>query len=297
MATKHSITRSPLGVTAAVERLIEDARADERRMVLREIESGQKVAEPEPGSYYCRGGIVLALQYWKGDEREAMALARILADIEARPRGDVLLAMCRRVDCALSPLAQETIKYCGRKFMVMPVRSTRIGTGHPHGCNQLWAGTMQDLAGMWMAGRLRFESAFTFEADGAPLSRNWIDRLIKAHARTMREGKRITGAVMDSHAFPHVNGNLIAHLSIWFDRPSLHVTPANQPWDMFHGHVLSSECLASNVIRNEYGSSKWTPAALASTARESAWLHGAKDKSALRYAMALAERTKEEGKR
>lgn len=230
---------------------------------------------------------VIALQWWNdgtgGDEAAAMRLARLLSDLEPRRRSDVYLAFCRRFDTPISKLASDTFLYCGRKFGVMWVQSKREALGHPDGSFGLWAGVMDELAGAWRHGRLDAHSVFTIEADGCPLRRDWIDRLLLEHRRTIEAGKRVTGCHMD-RGFPHVNGSLIAHLSLWFDRPSLHHTPPSQAWDLFHAAVLNSEARPTTWIRNVYGDSEWSDASLDNLSRETAWLSSTKDTSAIEWA-------------
>lgn len=238
-------------------------------------------------------GMVLALQYFAGDEEAAMRLARLLADIEPGPgpRDDVVLAFCRREDIdPPSRLAEQTFWYCSEKFRVMKIRSRRPGAGHPHGCNELMAGVMDQLSTSWRSGNLRVPSVFLMEGDGCPLSRDWIDRLLAEHQDALVHGKRVSGAYTEGTVptrIPHINGSLIAHLSMWFDRPSLNQTPADEAWDLFHAQALLTEAQPTTLIQNLYGARDWSESALAALGRESAWLASTKDGSA----MVWAERT------
>lgn len=233
-------------------------------------------------------GLVIALQYWEGDEARAMRVARLLADIEPRRRHGIALAFCRRFDMPETDLLAQTMEHCAPKFAVTAIRSTRPGAGHPAGCNELWSGSMEALTELWAAGHMNAASVFFIEADGAPLTREWLGRLQREHQMALASGKRITGALMASGGerarIPHVNGTLIAHLSIWPDRPSLHRTPADQAWDVFHSAVLSSEARPTTQIKNVYGARRWSAAALKAMAKETAWLSSTKDDSALEWA-------------
>jgi len=228
-------------------------------------------------------GLVVALQYWSGDEGAAMRLARLLADVEVQNREDVTLAFCRRFDCPPSSLAADTFEHCAKKFRVMAIQSRREGVGHPHGCNELWSGTMDQLSCAWAAGNMTASSVFTIEADGLPMSPDWIDRLQRDHTRTMEAGKRITGPLM-GWPVRHINGSLIAHLSMWGDRLSLHRTPSNHAWDIFHAVALMAEARPTSLIKNVYGSRDWSDSALASMSQETAWLANTKDTSAIEWA-------------
>jgi hypothetical protein len=237
-------------------------------------------------------GFVIALQYWSGDAELALRLARLLADIEAKPRCDVALALCRRADCPDSPDLQATLARCREKIPTMALAikdpMDEVGkeprTSHPDGANALWAGTVWTLAEQWQAGHGR-PSVFTIEHDGCPLSVDWIDRLRIEHDRALANGKRVTGCLMDRPGpGQHVNGSMLLHLSMWVDRPSIHVTPNGQAWDVFHRVAFASECQPSNVIKNIYSGRGYGPGVLGAIAKETAWLASSKDDSPIHWA-------------
>ncbi|HSS37372.1 MAG TPA: hypothetical protein VLT58_01260 [Polyangia bacterium] len=227
--------------------------------------------------------LVVALQFWAGDEQRAMRLARLIADVEPRRRDDVIVAFCRRFDTPETELTRDTFLYVGAKFGVIRVRSEREAVDHPDGCFGLWAGTLDALSEGWLSGQLRAHSVLTIEADGCPLRRDWLDVVLSEHRRTLDTGKRITGPLME-RPMPHINGTLAAHLSLWIDRTSLRRCPPNQAWDLFHAAVLMAEARPTNAIRNIYGACRWAPESLAVLAKETAWLSSQKDDSALGWA-------------
>jgi len=228
-------------------------------------------------------GLAIAVQYWSGDEEQAMRLARLLADIEPGRREDVTLVLARRKDTEKTPEAWRTSVYCGQKFRVKFTQSQRNGTGHPDGCYALWAGTMDQLADAYYRGEAQFDSAFLVESDGVPLAANWIDRLRAELRLAMHAGRRALGAVVDRDV-RHVNGTLMAHLSMWRDRGSLHETPAGQAWDLFHGPVLLQETHATPLIIDPYGTTAWSPEVLRQFGKQSCWLASVKDESAIAWA-------------
>lgn len=236
-------------------------------------------------------GLVIALQYWPGDEVRAMRLARLIADIEPKRRDDVALFFCRRHDMVTeSALAWETWLHCAQKFRVGKLRSRREGEGHPRGCNELWSGVMDQLSEGWWAGRHSGHSVFTIEADGCPLRADWIDIIAAEQDLALKGGKRVTGALMN-RGFRHINGSLVAHFSLWQDRPSLHRTPSDQAWDLFHAGALLTEARPTTWIKNVYGAKGWTPGVLEPMSKETAWLSNTKDDSAIEWAESeLAER-------
>lgn len=220
-----------------------------------------------------------------------MRLARLIADIEPKRRDDVSLFFCRRFDMeAESPALWDTWAHCARKFRVGKLRSRREGVGHPRGCNELWSGVMDQLADQWWAGNLGAHSVFTVESDGCPLRSDWLDIIIAEQRLAIEAGKRVTGAVshwseQQRHGEGrHINGSLVAHLSMWQDRPSLRRTPADQAWDLFHAAVLNAEARPTTWIKNVYGARAWSGLALEAMSKETAWLSSTKDDSAMTWA-------------
>jgi hypothetical protein len=227
--------------------------------------------------------LVIAMQFWHGDESRAMRVARLIADIEPRRRDDVIFAFCRRFDTPETKLAWDTFLHVGAKFGVMPIRSQREATGHPDGCFGLFAGTLDVLARGWQDGTLRAHSVLMLEADGVPLRADWLDVLLAEHRRTLEAGKRVTGPLTE-RPLRHINGTLAMAFSCWIDRPSLHSCPPRQAWDLFHAEVLMAEARPTTLIKNAYGSGNWSAESLAVMAKETAYLCSQKDDSCLDWA-------------
>jgi hypothetical protein len=227
-------------------------------------------------------GFTIAIQYFRDDMPAALRLARLIADIEAERRDDVNLALCPRFDLERTPAQEATFMHCAGKFPTFFCQSEREGTGHPSGSNQLAAGILDRMAASWRAGTSRTSAVFLVEADGVPLRRDWIDRLLAEHARALRAGKRITGDLVDD-GIPHVNGSCIIELSAWLDHPSMHETPPASAWDLHHAPVMMAECRPTRMISNLYGSRDWSHAALAGVAKYGAWLANTKDDTAIEW--------------
>lgn len=146
--------------------------------------------------------ILLALQYWSGDRDKAMQLARLIADLEPRFSTTADFMFMSRFDCAHDP---ETVAYVGRKFNVHThVNRGRRGVGWPHGCNELWFGTMDHVYDLNVNKRMpTYKAILTFESDGYPLRPDWIPRLIEAWDSAK---VKVLGAMQTSPG-KHVNGN------------------------------------------------------------------------------------------
>lgn len=236
--------------------------------------------------------MIIALQYWAGDEAQALALARLLADLEDERRDNTTLVLARRFDCPLSMEADRTADYCSDSFDVRFIRSSRTETGHPDGCFGLWAGAADALYHMLVAGILPWKTcrhALFIEADGAPVRRDWLDRIIEAHNVSLAQGHRVTGAMMD-WPWPHVNGNMVMDLQLVADYPSLMECPSGVAWDLHHGTLLLREARDGHAILNVCGAKYWTPEVLKQVGTQTAWLHGCKDDSVFQYARTLVGR-------
>ncbi len=264
-----AVERYPFGATHA-RRLL-----DEQNRQCQQAEH-----EPDP--------IAIVLSFWHGDQDRAMALARLMADIEPRRREDVFLVFARQRTTPMDPDIWRTMLYCGRKFSFVPFEATvDERKPYPGIAFDPWASAMAWTSDAYYDGTLPCENTLFLEADACPLSADWIDRIKAAHAETLLLGKRVTGPRMRFGGHDHINGTMVVHASLWPDRPSLHRCPDRLAWDVFHGHVLIQEASASQIIRNEYGGTDLTAAMFLSMAKESALLVSMKDRSAFGHAESL----------
>ena len=264
----HGIERNAIGASAALQQALEDERARLRA-----------THHPMP--------LALVLQFYggdgtkahPGDKPAALALARMIADIEPHRRDDVCLVLARQVNTPMDEEIEETGLYVGHKMPVIQFgcRTTELGRGYPGEVYEMWMEVMRRMSDGYYTGRLPYSNVFMFEADGCPMSRDWIDRLKRAHDETLRMGKRITGPVM-RYPLEHVNGTMALHLSIWPDRPSLHRCPPTNGWDCFHSQVFLTEAnQSSQIIRNEYGMGGMSESVWWTLGREAAWVTSVKD--------------------
>ena len=230
--------------------------------------------------------MILALQYYNGDREAAFRLARLLADLEPRPRFDVILALCCQPDTTIDDETVCVIEECSRKFAVEHVVSQYGCTGWADGSGQLWRGTVTHFLNSQIYSRYPYNVIFTFDgSDGVPLHVNWIDLTVHEHYRTRAAGKRVTGLLnLDVPEYPHVHGNMIFDLDFAREHPTLFDTPLGASaeewwriWDVYHAHVFLSEVRPSSVVCNHWNRQGVTEAIMDAAARESIWLHGYKD--------------------
>ena len=231
--------------------------------------------------------MIVALQYYEGDQQRTFSLAKLLADIEPSPRNDVLLALVCQPDTPRSNLTDFTIQYCSLKFPVVHVVSPRGAIGHPEGCGQLWAGTMEHFAHLFNQKLVPpHDSILTLDgSDGVPLHLDWLDLMIEEQSRTLSSGKLISGSPYNLWDCPlHVNPNAIFHLSMLNKCPSLHTIPKPNGtllthFDIYHRRAMLSNASLSSLVRTDWhgAGNSISLELMREKASRSAWLHGYKD--------------------
>lgn len=170
---------------------------------------------PEPKTI-ASNKILLALQFWKGDRAQASQLARFIADLAPEQSEQADFLFSARYDCPQDP---EAVKYVKRKFNVWTHQCRRRGVGWPHGCNELWFGTMSWIHGMIEAKKMpHYKAVFTFEADCVPMRRDWLSHFHREWDRAnAREPVYVMGCKLQSPG-EHVNGNALFSTRIQFLR-------------------------------------------------------------------------------
>lgn len=175
------------------------------------------------------GKLLAAIQFYEKDKERAMAISRLIADIERQPREDVEFCFAARFDCGHD---ERTNAYVGQKFKTSLFKSTRQASGWPTACNMLWADLMEWCAlGNW-------DAVLTMEADAVPLQRDWLDK-IKAEWMTAKAAGKLVAGCQITHAkygpnFTHVNGNALWDARILKHIPEMSITPKGYPWDTYH---------------------------------------------------------------
>jgi len=179
--------------------------------------------------------ILIAIQFWEHDRKQALALARLMADIQPGMCAEADFLFVNRFDCP--PVDVATIKHVSRKFRVHNYRSPRRGTGWPNGCNELWFGTIEWFYHMAGAKKIPgYKAILTFEADCAPLHKDWVKILSKGWDRLQEKSKiYMAGKIVTGDGIhEHVNGNCLVsgrpEFLKWLVR-DVGSAPANVGWD------------------------------------------------------------------
>lgn len=145
--------------------------------------------------------ILIAFQFWDGDKKQMMKVARFLSNVEPgiSERADVLFMA--RNDCTQD---EETIQRVANKFHVFHAISRRSEVGWPAGCNGIFFGTMDWVFEMREAKKIPDHKAILImESDACPLVPDWIAKLSDAWDAA---GVRVLGP-LQPEPYVHINGN------------------------------------------------------------------------------------------
>lgn len=193
--------------------------------------------------------IALNIQFWDGDKAQAMALARLIADLELKPRADVIVLFTARFDCQHD---RETMEYVAQKFRVFQYTTKRKATGWPNGPNQMMADSYAYCAELWIRNRLPdLRAVFFIEADCVPLSRDWLDQIIAEYNGC---GKKVLGAWLKKGdaGCEHVNGNCLIAIDLFQKFPAIFHPREKGGWDATLAYGILPNAHPSRLIWSDY---------------------------------------------
>lgn len=154
--------------------------------------------------------LLIAVPFWNGDKVAAMALARLIADIEPEHCQLADFLFVARFDCEHD---ETVIRQVSRRFNVHTHTSSRRETGWPAGCNGLFFGTMEFVYHKMNNESIPWYKAILIcEADTVPLTKDWILCLSREWDRINKtRTTRIAGALVGGGVFgkAHINGGCI----------------------------------------------------------------------------------------
>lgn len=198
--------------------------------------------------------LIFNIQYWTGDREQAMALAKLMADIEPKKRDDVIMVFSARFDC---PHDIPAIEYVSKKFRVELFKSRPHRTGWPGGPNDLMAQSY-----MWCVEQVRFkrfnaDGVFFMESDDVPLASDWIDKIKAEWEECKAAGKQVLGCYLmrGDCGTEHINGNCIIHIDFWRQNRAI-FTPGSGGWDADAWSMIKPLGYPSRLIWSDYGLGK-----------------------------------------
>lgn len=228
---------------------------------------------------------LIAVQYWEGDKKKAMHLAKLIADIEPVHRDDVDFVFIARADCEHD---QETVNHVLRKFNVRKLKCMARATGHPWGCWVLWFSLMEWFYHMRAANKLpSYDWVFPFEADCVPMTKTWINDL---HEEFTRHQSMLVGAEW-LQGYHHLNGNMMVSADMQFIKwlvmgVTMGGVPRQEPWDVYLFPKFSQWGVGfSDKFLNAYATRTLSQEEYEKLQQRGlVWLHGVKDDSAAHWA-------------
>lgn len=149
---------------------------------------------------------MIVLLFWEGDKKQAMKLARLLADLEDTHSDKADFVFVSRFDCKQD---QDTIKYVSRKFNVYSYTSKGRGVGWPAGCNSIFFSLLEWAYFKMEAGQIpHYRGLLNLASDGGPLRKDWINYF---HEASQREHVFVSGALLKdpdpARDHDHINGD------------------------------------------------------------------------------------------
>lgn len=193
--------------------------------------------------------MILNIQFYEQDKVQAMALARLIADLEPVPRSDIHVLFTARFDC---PHDTDTIAYVNRKFPVKAYTTTRRATGWPDGPNQMMGESYQHCVELARRKNAQLPGVVMLvEADCVPLHKDWINMLLVEWNAC---GKQVLGAWLKAGdaSVEHVNGNCLISLDFWKRCPEIIHPLSRGGWDATLRHRILPHAAPSKLIWSDY---------------------------------------------
>lgn len=232
--------------------------------------------------------LLLSILFWEEDKRQAMQLARLLADLQDEHSDAADFLFVSRFDCTHD---DTTVKYVSRKFDTHVTTSRHRGKGWPLGCNAIWIGMIEWLFHKKNAKQLPdYKAVFCIEADGAPLRKDWINYLSQEWDRVNETIPIVmAGDVLTNpQGYQHINGNALLSADLSFLKAVCHKAGFNAragwdyhlaPWFKQKGWA-DLQGIKSDWRRPAFKEEEWEK----ELAEGTVWLHGVKDNSLIEVA-------------
>jgi hypothetical protein len=166
-----------------------------------------KAAAKAESQAMATGKILIALSFWEGDRASAEKLARFLADLEPSHTDKADFLLVNRFDC---PPLDPNVLGLTRKFNTFTHTTPKILTGWPNGCNAM---AMAMLS--WVCQRVEskkipsYKAIFNCEADGGPVSVDWIAKMSAAWDSVNQKRKVVLAGPMVPAPQQHINANAL----------------------------------------------------------------------------------------
>ena len=199
------------------------------------------------------GKILLVMQFYAGDKPTAMALSRLICDIEHEVCPWADFAFLARSDCEHDA---ETAAYMKTNFgHVHLLKSTRRAKGWPQGPNAMFMDICRIVHDKTKAGEWAYDAISLLESDDLPLRSTWIKEL---HDEWHGGTQLVLGDWVgrgDNLAKSHINGNLLFAPSLTDRLPEVWNPMLGIPvraWDQYFWPQFAPVARASHLIFSDY---------------------------------------------
>jgi hypothetical protein len=205
--------------------------------------------------------ILYALQFCAEDKPQAMALARLIADLEPGPQDKMGFMFCPRFDTLVDPETEVRVRQKFPDTRIYQCRS-RI-TGWPAACNTM----VHEIYSLFHQqchsqrdDRWQYAAIFFGEPDCVPLARDWISQIHNEWHECdwnwplgnnqLALGHWMTGDDSDC-GVPHINGNMLLSPEFLNADPAFRVTSLGA-WDVTHSKAILAHGRPSKKIFSSY---------------------------------------------
>lgn len=198
--------------------------------------------------------LLLALQYWPGDQTAAYGLAQLVAEMARKH----YKGRCQSADFLFSArwdatIDLEIVRQVALAFQaVHTLRGATKGEGWPLGCNGLAYDTYRHFHQQHKRGLWKYDAIFMIESDSVPLAMDWIDQVA---AEWREAGQKVLGFYVASpdEGGHHINGNCLLapdflDLFPGFGRGNV----LDQGWDVIFRQEMLSVGRPSRLIYSDY---------------------------------------------
>jgi len=195
--------------------------------------------------------ILYALQYHAGDQKAAMSLARLMADIIPEKKcldADMMFAASANADIDMA-----TVRYCARKFaQVKTFRCIKDINGWPAGPNNQVHEVGRYFAQQVQTGRWKYSGILMGEPDCVPTRRDVFSLL---NEEWKKSPHTVLGPWVTSGPAPynqHINGNAIFGPAFIYTNPDLFRCDPWIGWDAANANFIMQHGRASLWMYSDY---------------------------------------------
>ena len=194
--------------------------------------------------------IVLCMPFSPHETAQAGELVKLWCDMEPEFNKSVELLIISRFDISPYAIGKDVIEKARTKFKTYLHQCTKVGTGWPHGCNQLEVGAYDWFVRAARDGATDADFILLAETDTVPLRPGWINEIMN---EAYDSGKLISGAYFVKEDGPaHINGNCAIHKDFWKVCKSIWSISPFVGWDVAIGPMALKYGHPSSLIWQDY---------------------------------------------